>query len=184
MPSGSTSSTAPSPVLPSRVAPSATSRSTSPAKSPSATASSKRCRFLPCFGATGGPPHGTFGTTVRGLDRGLLVLIPHQRPAQRLGPEKPDLPGAVARELTEKAATVQERVAGLDHAELVAFGIGQHDVSLFRELADVEVACAEFERRRDRVLLSGGLVLVRWRCTRFGSTFSAPLRANRRATWV
>ena len=41
-------------------------------------------------------------------------------------------------------------------AELAAVGVGQHDVSLFRELADVEVVGAELKRRGDRVLLSGG----------------------------
>ena len=119
-------------------------------------ARSKRCRFLLRFGATGGTAPRDLGATVRGLDRGLLVLVPHQRPAQRLGPEEPDLPGAVAGELAEAAAAGQEGVAGLDHAELVALGIGQHDVSLFRELSDVEMAGAELERRRDGVLLVAG----------------------------
>ena len=55
-------------------------------------------------------------------------------------------------------------------------------MALLGELTDVEVACAELERRRDRVCWSVRLVLVRWRCTRFGPTFSAPLGTNRRPT--
>ncbi|GEM_PF-6051642 len=41
-------------------------------------------------------------------------------------------------------------------AELVAVGIGQHDMSLFRELPRVAIAGAELERRRDGVLLING----------------------------
>ncbi len=44
------------------------------------------------------------GAAVRRLDRGLLVLVPHQRPAQRLAPKEADLPVAVAGELPEEAA--------------------------------------------------------------------------------
>jgi len=84
-----------------------------------------------------------------------------RRPAQRLGPDEPDLPGAVAGELAEKAAAGQERAAGLDHAELIALGIGQHDVPLVCELADVKVVGAELERRRDRACCPAELVLVR-----------------------
>lgn len=38
----------------------------------------------------GRPAPGHLGPTGGGLDRGLLVLVPHERPAQRLGPEVPD----------------------------------------------------------------------------------------------
>lgn len=47
---------------------------------------------------------------------------------------------------------------------------GQYDVSLFRELSDVEVAGAELECRRDRVLLVGGAVA--------GSIEVYPVRTN------
>src|SRR5207253_1551223 len=84
-----------------------------------------------------------------------LVLVPHQRPAQRLAPEEADLPGAVAGELPEQAAPGEEGVARLDHAELVALGVGQDDVPLLGALPDIEVAGAEPQRRRHRVLLVG-----------------------------
>ena len=57
LPSGSASSTPPS-RSPSRVAPRPTSRSSSVGRSDAVR--SKRCRFLPILGATGGPPHDTF----------------------------------------------------------------------------------------------------------------------------
>ena len=59
---------------------------------------------------------------------------------------------------------------GLDHAELVALGVGQHDVPLLGELTDVEVA---WRRARSAAATvrrwSAGLALVRWRCIRFAS---------------
>jgi hypothetical protein len=59
---------------------------------------------------------------VRRADRGLLVLVPDQRPAQRLAPEVPDLLRAVARQRSDEAAVGQEVVARLDDVELIAFG--------------------------------------------------------------
>ena len=46
-------------------------------------------------------------------------------------------------------------MVGVSHTAR-CLGIGQHDVSLFRELSDVEMAGAELERRRDGVLLVAG----------------------------
>lgn len=57
--------------------------------------------------------------------------------------------------LPEQAAPGEEGVARLDHAELVALGVGQDDVLLLGALPDVEVAGAEPQRRRHRVLLVG-----------------------------
>src|SRR6478672_3971568 len=71
-----------------------------------------------------------FGAAMRRLDRGLLVLVPHQRPAQRLAPEQTDPPGTVAGDLAEEPAPGEVGVARLDHAELVALGVGQDDVAL------------------------------------------------------
>lgn len=48
------------------------------------------------------------GAALRRLDRCLLVLIPHQRPAQGFAPEQADLPCAVAGELPEEAAPSEE----------------------------------------------------------------------------
>jgi hypothetical protein len=136
-PSGSASTIAPSVPIPSRVAPSEISRSTAACWSPAAVVSSKRCRF------------GSF----LGLDRGLLVLVPHQRPAQHLAPEQADFPGAVTGELTEQTAPGEVGVAGLDHAEPIAGGIGQDDVPFLRSLSHVEMAATKLQRRRHGVLL-------------------------------
>ena len=167
LPSGSASSTPPS-RSPSSVAPSATSRSTSAARS--GAARSRRCRFLPFLGATGGPPHETLVPPPRRLDGGLLVLVPHERPPECVAPEQADLPGAVARDLAEEAAAGEELVARPDHAELVAAGVGENDVILLRELPDVEVAAAEPQRRLDRVplVLEGGAGQVEVEAVRSG----------------
>src|SRR3954469_9884972 len=77
---------------------------------------------------------------VRGSDRGFLVLIPDQRPAQRFAPEGTDLPRPVAGQRAEPSTAGEERILRLDETELVAFGVGQHDVRLVRSLADVDVA--------------------------------------------
>src|SRR5689334_15705546 len=61
---------------------------------------------------------GDLGAAVRRADRGLLVLVPYQRPAQRLAPEVADLLRTVARERPDESAFGQEVVARLDHAEL------------------------------------------------------------------
>src|SRR4051812_11794172 len=82
------------------------------------------------------------------LDRGLLVLVPDQRPAQRLAPEVAHLLRAVARERSDEATAGEEAVARLGDAELVAFGVCEYDVALFRALADVDVAGAEREGPR------------------------------------
>jgi hypothetical protein len=89
----------------------------------------------------------------RRADRGLLVLVPHQRPAQRRGPEVSDPRRAVAGQRPDEPAVRQERVARLDHAELVALGVGEHHVALLRALTDVDVPGAEREGPRDRALL-------------------------------
>ena len=158
LPSGSVSSARPCSIPPVRVAPRTMSRSISPSRSTSATVKSKRCRFPPVLRRQGRTAPADLGSAVRRLDRGLLILVPHQRPGQCLGPENPNLPGAVAGELAEEAAAGQVGIARFDHAELVAFGISEDDVFLFGELADVEVTGPEFQRRRDRVLLPGGAV--------------------------
>jgi len=41
------------------------------------------------------------GAAERCLDCGLLVLVPHQRPVQRVAPKQPDVPGSVAGDLAE-----------------------------------------------------------------------------------
>src|SRR5690606_10245355 len=94
-------------------------------------------------------------TALRGLDRRLLVPVPHQRPVQRRAPEQADLPGAVTGDLAEEAAPVEELVTRLDHAELVTLGVGQDDVPLLGTLPDVDVAGAELERSLHRLLLVG-----------------------------
>jgi len=48
---------------------------------------------------------------------------------------------------------VEEVVARLDDAELVTFGVGEHDMTLFRSLTDVDVPGAESERPCHRPLL-------------------------------
>jgi hypothetical protein len=93
------------------------------------------------------------GAPARRLDRGLLVLIPDQRPAQRFAPEEADFPRAVTGELTQQAAPGEVSVARLDHAELVARGVGQDDVLVLGPLPDVEVAATKLERHRHRAFL-------------------------------
>ena len=142
-----------------RVAPSASSRSTSACWSPSAGGARSRCsRFLPRFGRHRRPAPGDLRPAVRRPDRGLLVLVPDQRPAERLAPEVPDLLGAVAGERAEKPQSARNALPGLDDAELVALRVGQHDVALLRPLADVDVPAAELERpgHRPPLVLEGG----------------------------
>jgi hypothetical protein len=149
LPSGSASSTPPY-RSPSSVAPSATSRSTSAARSDAAT--SRRCRFLPIFGATGGPPHETL-VPPRSDWTAVSRPGPNERPFEYVAPEQADLPAAVARDLVEEAAAGEEVVSRPDHAELVAAGVCQNDVVLLGELPDVEVAATEPQCRLDRVAL-------------------------------
>jgi hypothetical protein len=61
-------------------------------------------------------------TAARRADRGLLVLVPDQRPAQRCAPEVSDVVRTVARKRSDESAVSKEVVARLDDAELIAFG--------------------------------------------------------------
>src|SRR5262245_16006954 len=96
---------------------------------------------------------------LRRLDRGLLVLITHQRPAQRVMPAVADLLRPVARHRADEPGVGEEVVARLDDAELVALGVGEHHMQGIGTLPDVEVPATELERPRH-----GGL-LLRWRGT-------------------
>ena len=90
---------------------------------------------------------------VRRADRGFFVLIPDQRPSERFAPEVPDLARTVARDRSETSAGGEEGVARLDDAELVAFGVGEHDMVVVGRLTDVDVAGAELDQPLDRFLL-------------------------------
>src|SRR5580700_6286429 len=83
------------------------------------------------------------GSAVRRANRGLLVLIPHQRPPECLAPEVPDVPRSLARNLGKEAAAGEEAGARLDDAELVALGVGEHHMALLRALANVHGPRAE-----------------------------------------
>src|SRR3954447_20041285 len=85
------------------------------------------------------------GAALGRLDRGLLVLVPHQRPAECLAPEVAHLLRAVARESAEKPAAGEEAVAGRDDAELVALRVGEDDVVRVGALPDVEVPSPQLE---------------------------------------
>ena len=120
---------------------------------------------------------GDLRAALRRADRGLQALIPDQRPAHGLAPEVPGLPRTVARQLGEEPAAGQLLVARLDDAELVAFGVREHDMTLLRALADVDVPGAEAERPCHRLLLvlqgragqmevplvQAGLLLLGWK---------------------
>src|SRR5688572_28577770 len=88
---------------------------------------------------------GDLRTAVRRANGCLLVLIPDQRPPQRLAPEVSDRLRTVARERPDESAVGEELVVRFDDAELVAFGVGEHDMAFFRALTDVDVPGAEFE---------------------------------------
>src|SRR5262245_33908323 len=92
-------------------------------------------------------------TAARRAYRRLLVLIPDQRPTQHLTPEVTDLLRTVACNLCEEPAVGEEAVAGLDDAELVAFGIGEYHMAFIRALTNVQVPAAESERPGHRLLL-------------------------------
>src|SRR3989337_2718508 len=92
-------------------------------------------------------------TTARRADRGLLVLVPDQRPAQRFAPEVPDVLRTVARKRPDESAVSKELVARLDDAELVALGVGEHHMILLWALTDVDVPGAEPERPGHRLPL-------------------------------
>src|SRR5207249_11017283 len=82
-----------------------------------------------------------------------FVLIPDQRPSKRFAPEVADLPRTVARDRSEPSAVSQEGIVRLDDAELVAFGVGEHDMIVVWALTDVDVAGAELDQPLDRFLL-------------------------------
>src|SRR5450755_2265949 len=82
-----------------------------------------------------------------------MILVPDQGPAQRFAPEVPDLLRTVARNRADESAVGEEMVARLDHAELVLFGVGEHNMSGIRALANVDVARAECERTGYGLLL-------------------------------
>src|SRR6266513_2488084 len=96
---------------------------------------------------------GDLRTAARRANRGLEVPIPDQRPAQRFAPEVPDLLRTVARKRSDETAVGEEVVVRPDDAELVAFGICEHNMTLLRALTDVDVPGAESERPRHRLLL-------------------------------
>ena len=56
-------------------------------------------------------------------------------------------------DLAEVAGAGQVAVTRLDHAQLVALGISQHDKAFIARLTDIEVAAAESQHGRDRALL-------------------------------
>ena len=58
------------------------------------------------------PAPGDLRTAVRRADRGLLVLVPDQRPAQRLAPEVPDLLRAVADSAPMKPQSARKLLPG------------------------------------------------------------------------
>jgi hypothetical protein len=96
---------------------------------------------------------GDLRTAVRRANRGLLVLIPYQRPAQRFAPEVPGLLRTVARKRSDESAVGEEVVIRLDDAELVAFGVREHNMTVLGALTNVDVPGAELERPRHRLLL-------------------------------
>ena len=114
-----------------------------------------RCRrFFPVFGDKWGTAPGDERSgAVRRTDRGFLVSIPDQRPSQRRAPEIPNLPRPHSTvDRSETPATGEELVLRLDDAELVAFGVGEHDMTLVWALTDEDVG-AELDQSRDRLLL-------------------------------
>src|SRR5437867_182955 len=101
-------------------------------------------RWTPSDGRTG---------AVRRADRGFFVLIPNQRPAKRCAPEVADFPRTVARDRPEASAIGEEGVVRLDDTELIAFGIGEHDMLIVWALTDVDVAGAALDQSLHRFLL-------------------------------
>ena len=86
-------------------------------------------------------------------DRGLFVLIPDQRPPERCAPEIPSVARTVASDRSEASAVGEEGVVRLDDAELVAFGVGKHDMRFVLALTDVDVAGTELDQPSNRVHL-------------------------------
>ena len=146
-PSGSASTiqrTSPWPMS-TRVAPRETSRSTSERWSPPAGRGEVEVQpVLPALRCQRRAAPRDLRAAVRRADRGLLVLVPDQRPAQRLRSRSTRPPASPSHETRpDEPAVGEEAVARLDDAELVAFGVGEHDVTLVRPLADVDVPGAE-----------------------------------------
>ena len=108
---------------------------------------------LPGLRRQGRAAPGDLRAAVRRANRGLLVLIPDQRPAQRFAPEVPDFLGTLTGKRSDESAVGEKLIVWLDDAELIAFGVGEHNVSLLRSLTNVEVPGAEPERPRHRLLL-------------------------------
>src|SRR5207237_10543230 len=90
---------------------------------------------------------------VRRADRGFFVLIPDQRPSERFAPEVADLWRTVARDRSETSAVSEEGVVRLDDAELVALGVGEHDMIVVWALTDINVAGPELDQSLDRLPL-------------------------------
>src|SRR5581483_7770159 len=86
-------------------------------------------------------------------DRRLAILIPDQRPSERLAPEVTDLRRAFAIARSQARAVGQEMVPRFDDAELVAFRIGEDDVGLVRPLTDFDAGRTERDQRLDRLAL-------------------------------
>src|SRR5207302_4722325 len=85
--------------------------------------------------------------------RGFFVLIPDQRPSEHGAPEVPNLSRTVARNRSESTAARQERIVRFDDAELVAFGVGKHDMRFVWALTDVDVAGTDLDQPPDRLRL-------------------------------
>ena len=156
LPSGSASSTPAASVLGNRVAPRATRRSSLGSQLALVHREGEALPVPALLRCERWAAPGDLRAAGRGLDRGLLVLVPDERPAERLRPEVADLSAAVTGNLAEEAAPGQEPVARLDHAEGVALRIGEHDVAFVWQLPDIEMVRPELESRRDRLLLTGG----------------------------
>jgi len=110
-------------------------------------------------------------TAARRADRGLLVLVPDQRPSQRLAPEVPDPLRAIARQRPNESAVSKEVVARLDHAELVAFGVGEHHMTFLRALTDIDVRAPSPSDLATVCCWSSREVLVRSKCIWFWPDF-------------
>src|SRR4051794_13988749 len=94
----------------------------------------------------GRPPRDERTAAVRRADRSFFVLVPEQRPSEHGTPEVADLWRTVACDRSQTTTTGEEPVARLDHAELVAFRIGEHDVLVGGPFTPLEGVCARFGR--------------------------------------
>ena len=115
---------------------------------------SKCSRFFVGLGMSGGPlqviidPVRPFGP---GADRGLIVLIPHQRPTEGFAPEVAGLPGAVAVHRSSRGPS-EEVVARLEDAELVALRVRQDNMVLVGALTDIHVGRTDLQEPGDGVV--------------------------------